>query len=257
MLPTYARHKFDGLLITNLLYPVTRALYGLRIREPYASEFAFSSRMGSQFLAQNSWNDESARAGCEVRFTLAAIAGGLPHRPILPGHQESCRAARRRSGARSAANDWRVVLVDGIQFFVVEQQDWIPADSYHRGRAGIYSSEPQRVNRKRLHEMFRSGVAELESVFHSILSPATLAELAGDRRFGGRRFLLLRGIVGKDSLRVCCGASQGSHQPGPYYSGACAAIPGARAHIPAGEPATLPQPKWKRTSRGYVWSSSA
>ena len=77
MLPTYARHKFDGLLITNLLYPMTRALYGLRIREPYVSEFAFSGRLGSQFLAQNSWNDEAARTGCEVGFTTAAIAGGF------------------------------------------------------------------------------------------------------------------------------------------------------------------------------------
>src|SRR5512143_1245393 len=77
VLPTYARHKFDGLLITNLLYPMTRALYGLRIREPYASEFAFSGRLGSQFLAQNSWNDEAARTGCEVGFTTAALAGGF------------------------------------------------------------------------------------------------------------------------------------------------------------------------------------
>jgi hypothetical protein len=34
-----------------------------------------------------------------------------------------------------------------------------------------------RVNRKRLREMFSTGVAELETVFHSILSPSTLAEL--------------------------------------------------------------------------------
>jgi hypothetical protein len=34
-----------------------------------------------------------------------------------------------------------------------------------------------RINRKRLREMFATGVNELESVFESILSPATLAEL--------------------------------------------------------------------------------
>src|SRR5947207_542785 len=28
VLPTYARHKFDGLLVSNLLYPITRAIYG-------------------------------------------------------------------------------------------------------------------------------------------------------------------------------------------------------------------------------------
>ncbi|MGA7321595.1 MAG: hypothetical protein WBW98_13870 [Candidatus Sulfotelmatobacter sp.] len=34
-----------------------------------------------------------------------------------------------------------------------------------------------RVNRKRLREMYTTGVAELATVFQSILSPATLAEL--------------------------------------------------------------------------------
>jgi hypothetical protein len=37
--------------------------------------------------------------------------------------------------------------------------------------------DPLRVNRKRLRDMFVSGVSELESVFQSILSPGTLAEL--------------------------------------------------------------------------------
>jgi glucosylglycerate synthase len=34
-----------------------------------------------------------------------------------------------------------------------------------------------RVNRKRLHQMFATGITELESVFQAILSPATLGEL--------------------------------------------------------------------------------
>src|ERR1700730_5410761 len=75
VLPTYSRHRFDGMLLTNLLYPMTRALYGWKIREPYALDFAFSGRLGSQFLAQNSWQDETARAGSETYFTLSAIAG--------------------------------------------------------------------------------------------------------------------------------------------------------------------------------------
>ena len=39
------------------------------------------------------------------------------------------------------------------------------------------SLEPQRLNRKRLLQMFKSGVAELEPVFKSILAPPTLAEM--------------------------------------------------------------------------------
>src|SRR5271157_3775919 len=66
--PTYRRHKFDGLLITNLVYPMVRALYGVRIREAYTSEFGFSGRLGSQFLAQHVWNDAADGAGAELRF---------------------------------------------------------------------------------------------------------------------------------------------------------------------------------------------
>src|SRR5246127_1220221 len=69
--PTYRRHKFDGLLMTNLLYPMVRALYGVKIREAYMSEFGFSGRLGSQLLGQNAWHDETAQAGSETPFTLA------------------------------------------------------------------------------------------------------------------------------------------------------------------------------------------
>jgi len=174
ILPTYARHKFDGLLITNLLYPLIRALYGLRIREPYASEFAFSGRMGSQFLAQNSWNDES-REGCEVRFTVAAIAGNLRIGQCFLGTKNVERhaadlvpALRQTIGALFGSMESNFSLWSSKT-----GSQPVPTT----GLEQEFTLEPQRVNRKRLLEMFRSGVAELESVFQSILSPTTLAEL--------------------------------------------------------------------------------
>jgi hypothetical protein len=48
--------------------------------------------------------------------------------------------------------------------------------------------DPLRVNRKRLREMFSTGVAELESVFQSILSADTLAELQRIARVGEEEF---------------------------------------------------------------------
>src|SRR5215470_15157302 len=77
VLPSYTRQKFDGLLLSNLLYPLTRALYGLRIHEPYATDYSFSGRLGSQFLTQNSWNTDMERTAFEVRFSTAAITGGF------------------------------------------------------------------------------------------------------------------------------------------------------------------------------------
>jgi len=40
--PLYTRHKYDGTITNSLIYPITRALYGKRIRQPIGGEFGFS-----------------------------------------------------------------------------------------------------------------------------------------------------------------------------------------------------------------------
>ncbi|MFH1101139.1 MAG: glycosyltransferase [Methanobacteriota archaeon] len=43
--PYYIRHKYDAVITNNLVYPFTRALYGLDIRQPIAGEFALSRNL--------------------------------------------------------------------------------------------------------------------------------------------------------------------------------------------------------------------
>ncbi|MFI5117497.1 MAG: hypothetical protein ACHP8B_12460 [Terriglobales bacterium] len=174
--PTYGRHKFEGLLITNLLYPMVRALYGVRIREAYSPEFGFSGRLGSQFLAQNGWKDGADGSGVELRFTLAAITGGYRICQSFLGDKDHIerRGADLVPALRQTA---------GALFSVLEAD--FPVWSSVAGSQPVPTTgadqkvllEPVRVNRKRLREMFSTGVAELDSVFQSILSPSTLAEL--------------------------------------------------------------------------------
>ena len=40
--PIYLRHKYDGTITNNIVYNLTRALYGKRIRQPIGGDFAFS-----------------------------------------------------------------------------------------------------------------------------------------------------------------------------------------------------------------------
>ncbi len=76
--PVYRRHRFEGILVTNLMYPMTRALYGKSIREPRPGEFSFSDRLAVQLIGHDMWNHDAGRLGPEVCFTLAALADGLP-----------------------------------------------------------------------------------------------------------------------------------------------------------------------------------
>ncbi len=174
--PTYRRHKFEGLLITNLLYPMIRALYGTRIREPYAAELGFSGRLGGQFLGQNNWDDGTGQTGLELRLTLAAITGGCRICQSFLGEKDHVerRAADLIPALRQTVGTlFSALEADFPVWSAVAGSQPVPSN----GPESEVGLEPLRINRKRLREMFSTGVAELASVFQSILSPSTLAEL--------------------------------------------------------------------------------
>ena len=185
--PTYRRHKFEGLLITNLLYPMTRALYGLRIREAYSPEFGFSGRLGSEFLGQHVWSNGTDGAGAEVRLTLAAITGKFRICQSFLGekiHIERHAADLVPALRQTAGALFSVLEPDFPVWSVVTGSQPTPTI----GADQEVLLEPLRVNRKRLREMFSTGIAELGSVFQSILSPATLAELQRIAGLGEEEF---------------------------------------------------------------------
>src|ERR1700692_4117519 len=185
--PTYRRHKFEGLLMTNLLYPMIRALYGVRIREPYTSDFGFSSRLGRHFLNQNGWNNATSGDGAEIRLTLAAIRGGYGICQTFLG--EKLHIARHAADLVPALRQTVGTLFSALEsvfpaWSIVSGSQPVPtAGSDQEVLLG-----PMRINRKRLREMFSTGVAELESIFQSILCPSTLAELQRIARPGEDEF---------------------------------------------------------------------
>jgi hypothetical protein len=185
--PTYRRHRFEGLLITNLLYPMTRALYGLRIREAYSPEFGFSGRIGTQFLGQDLWTDGTTEAGVELRFTLAAVAGKYRICQSFLGekiHIERPAADLVPALRQTVGSLFSALEPDFPVWSVVAGSVQVPT----AGADQEVLLDPLRINRKRLREMFSTGVGELESVFHSILSAATLAALQGIARMGEEDF---------------------------------------------------------------------
>ncbi len=179
--PLYRRHKFDGLLLRNLVYPMTRALYAKRVREPFAVEFAFSGRFGSHLLEQQVWDHAAGGVGTEMRVTLAAMAGGFRLCQTFLGTKQHLD----RSSADLVAAMRQTV---GTLFWSLEPnfQVWSanhnPESIPTFGAEHDLTVEPIRVNRKRLYQLFSSGVAELEPVLKSILSAQTLAEVQGIAR---------------------------------------------------------------------------
>ncbi|HEX3203102.1 MAG TPA: glycosyltransferase, partial [Nitrospiraceae bacterium] len=49
--PYYLRHKYDGTITNSIVYPLTRALYGQRIRQPIGGDFGFSGSLAEHYAA--------------------------------------------------------------------------------------------------------------------------------------------------------------------------------------------------------------
>ena len=77
MAPYYLRHKYDGTITNNIVYPLTRALYGKRIRQPIGGDFGFSGELVEFFLSQSVWETDVARYGIDIWMTTTAVARGF------------------------------------------------------------------------------------------------------------------------------------------------------------------------------------
>jgi hypothetical protein len=75
--PYYLRHKFDGTITNNVVYPVTRALYGRQIRQPIGGDFGMSLPLIRHYLSFPVWDTDVARYGIDIWMTTTAICGGF------------------------------------------------------------------------------------------------------------------------------------------------------------------------------------
>jgi hypothetical protein len=176
VLPLYRRHKFDGLLVRNLVYPFTRATYGQRVREPYPSDFAFSGRLGSHFFGQDNWSQEVGCPGVELLLTIDALAEKFSVVQTFLGPKlrvEHAPTDLVPAMRQTVTPLFRSLEANGSNWTNISES--APVTTI--GGGPEVTLDPVRVNRERLHEMFVTGVAELEPILKSILSGPTLAEL--------------------------------------------------------------------------------
>ncbi len=72
--PLYIRHKYDGTITNGIAYPMTRALYGRRVRQPIGGDFGFSGELATVYAKGEGWNEAIANFGIDIWMTTLAIS---------------------------------------------------------------------------------------------------------------------------------------------------------------------------------------
>lgn len=176
--PLYLRHKYDGTITNSIVYPLTRSLYGQRIRQPIGGECGVSGRLARHYLEQEVWDTDVARFGIDAWMTTTAITDRF----------KVCQAflGAKLHDAKDPAMDLSQMLrqVVGSVFSLMEARE--EAWKGVRGSKAVplfglehpVGLEPIRVDPDRMVRIFRTGLRDLDAVWGRILRPDVAVSLA-------------------------------------------------------------------------------
>jgi hypothetical protein len=181
--PLYTRYKYDGTITNTVTYPLTRALYGRRIRQPIGGDFGVSGDLVKHYLEQEDWSDDVSRFGIDIWMTTKALTGGFAvcqarlgakvHDPKDPG------ADLGPMFRQVVATILRLAADDAEHWLAIRGSHDVPAYGFER----IMDAPPLEVNSGRLLTEFRDGVAAHGGTWAEMLAPAThetMVTLAGE-----------------------------------------------------------------------------
>jgi len=175
--PYYLRHKYDGTITNSIVYPLTSALYGQRIRQPIGGDFGFSGRLAEHYLEKHVWESDVARFGIDIWMTTEAIASGA----------RVCQSflGAKIHNPKDPAADLSAMLVQvmGAVFALMEEHQAVWGGLKGSSPVKLFGFqydvgvEPVNVNVDRMISSFRQGLADLEPIWRQMLEPDTVEGL--------------------------------------------------------------------------------
>lgn len=175
--PLYHRHKFDGTITNSIIYPLTRALYGKRVRQPIGGDFGFSGKLAQFYLTKDVWESDVARFGIDIWMTTTAIANGYKVAQSFLGAKIH---DAKDPGADLAGMLYQVVsatfsLMEGYAGIWMPVRGSEPVPTF--GFEYTVGLEHVNVNTARMLKMFREGLLNLRGIWESILGAGDFREV--------------------------------------------------------------------------------
>jgi len=175
--PVYTRHKYDGTITNNIVYNLTRAVYGKRIRQPIGGDFTFSPELAAFYLDKPVWQTDIAKFGIDIWMTINAIARNVS---IC---QSNLGVKIHDAKDPAASLGPMFVQVIGTLFNLMEHYEpyWKNISGSKAvplfGDPGREEPEHVDVNLERLVSEYKTGFNQFKSLYKNIFSGEVYREL--------------------------------------------------------------------------------
>ncbi len=175
--PFYLRHKYDGTITNSIIYPMTRTLFGKRVRQPIGGDFGLSGRVASRFLSKDVWETDVARYGIDIWMTLTAMAEGFR---VGQSYLGAKLHDAKDPGADLTAM-FRQVVTSLFGLMETYEDVWQRVGASEPvpmfGLPFDVGLEPIPVDVERMKRAYQQGLRDLDSIYRSFLSESTLEGL--------------------------------------------------------------------------------
>jgi hypothetical protein len=183
--PRYRRHPRDGILITQLVRPLVRALYAIALDEPLGAEFACCGRFASHCLERDIWDQESARFAIDLWLRTEAAAErysiGQIWRPASMG-------AGSRTTLRDVVHQVVLALIESLR---AHESFWRNANAISELRT--WGVDPAVIpdlavwDFQALAEQARRDIIEIKPLLEDVLDPGLFVGVMENANGAGPR----------------------------------------------------------------------
>ncbi|UCE33692.1 MAG: glycosyltransferase [Deltaproteobacteria bacterium] len=175
--PIYSRYKYDGTITNNIVYNLTRALYGLRIRQPIGGDFAFDGELAAYYIDQDVWNTDVARYGIDIWMTTNAITNNFK----ICQSNLGVKIHDAKDPAESLGPMFRQVVHTLFVLMEQHEAEWKAVKGSRTvptfGLQEFKEPEPIKVNLDRLVTEFKTGFRQFRGLYQDIFCPDCFEEL--------------------------------------------------------------------------------
>ena len=188
--PVYVRHKYDGTITNNIVYNLTRALYGKRIRQPIGGDFAISREVAKFYIEQDVWETDVARFGIDIWMTTSAITQGFR----ICQSNLGVKIHDVKDPGQHLGPMFRQVLSALFSLMEHNESYWKKVQGSESletfGFEGALEPEPVNVNLELMIELFKTGYQQFSSLWKDILSKDSFDQITKTNQMDSIEFYL-------------------------------------------------------------------
>lgn len=179
VVPYYVRHKYDGIITNNLAFPLTRALYGVHLRQPIGGDYGVSSEFARRLLEHPLF---PAGFGIDIFMTTVAAAEDVGIQEVLLGLKLHESTTKYIDPGTHLTPMFREVVGSMLDLMIYYEDVWKNEYVFRKVRrvkARYHGQKPTpiKVDIEKVDKMFKQGYKDFESIIAASMGIEEFKEL--------------------------------------------------------------------------------